>query len=1100
METKYKVRQILTLAVFILWSSLVKVKATEYYVSPSGNDSNSGTSVQAAWRTLDKVNIIDLNLADKVFLEAGHDYPGNLFLTAEDAGTPEYPVVIGSYGSGRARIKAGDGSGVTVLAPAARAVEKLTLKVVKVDSEETAGGDGKGANAVDGNPNTIWHTQWHDASPAHPHEIIIQFDPPCKIKGLTYLPRQEMGDNDGTIEGYEIYVSADGKDFGQPVKKGEFFPYGKDKKTVLFEPKQCGFVKLVALSEVNEHAWTTAAEIGVIQEDEQVALDEIVIRTGLALAAPLPFTSVSVIRPDPLEAQLVAGTFATPKDGAVPFPAADATDGKPTRAWTVVTANANDVFKGGNDTAFAGGWVYATVESATDRIELLEAYGHRSVFVNGDPRGGNEFSYDFVSIPVKLKAGTNEFLFSVGRGFLAAKLVPAPAVAFISGYDVLAPSLVAGRDTDGSVGVVVVNASMQPLSGARIRIASDLPEKDAWVDLHVIPALTEKKIALPARFTSSTAGTAGSMHPAQVTLAASDGTVLGTFSVDLATVSSTDMRVVTRISTIDGSAQYYALVPSTANSADGYPIPGILFSLHGANNEATGVAEDIAPKKETHVVFPTNRRPHGFAWEDWGCIDFTEAVAHARANLVNDPRRSWLTGHSMGGHGTWLLGARFPDEFAAIAPTAGFVRDFAPSRATSAGTAPTEDPAEAMLLRAGRANYILSIKENYLQQGVYVLHGEADEDVPVSYAREMFKQLAAISHPDFQYYECPGFPHWWSTAHDWPPKIQFLFRHVLPEPKDITRVRFRTWAPQVSHRSAWVRVLQQEKPFEVSSVDVSMDAAKRTITGTTSNVTTLELVPPIALPAVGATADITITLDGQSVTVTPKADTPYLRFRREQGSKDKVVWGLDPSCRNGSKPAPMPASEKTPARGGPFKTAFANGFIAVVGTQGDEATDALLVAKIRYDADQWWVRANGRFEIIPDTAFDPKQYLTRNVILYGNHDQNAAWSKVLGDAPPVDIRNGAFIGPTSRHQGDDIAVMFVYPRADCDQGQVGVVAATGTKGMRAAMRTTVFSRISTIPDLVAFRAAMLTDGVAGVIEAGFFGNDWSVDRGTWIRR
>lgn len=453
----------------------------------------------------------------------------------------------------------------------------------------------------------------------------------------------------------------------------------------------------------------------------------------------------------------------------------------------------------------------------------------------------------------------------------------------------------------------------------------------------------------------------------------------------------------------------------------------------------------------------------------------------------------------MGGHGTWLLGARYPDEFAAIAPTAGFIYDFTPGTATSTGPAPAEDPAAAMLRRAGRASHILSVKENYLQQGVYVLHGEADEDVAVTYAREMFKQLAAISHPDFQYYERPGSPHWWSTAHDWPPKMQFLFRHVLPEPRDITRVRFRTWAPQVSSRNAWVRILQQEKPFEVSSVDVSVDVAKRTITGTTSNVTTLELEPPVPLPAAGATADVTITLDGQSVTVTAKTDTPYLRFRREQGSKDKMVWGLDPSCRGDSRPAPMPTSEKTPARGGPFKTAFANGFIVVVGTQGDEAADALLMAKVHYDADWWWVY-NGRFEIIPDTAFDPKQYLTRNVILYGNHDQNAAWSKVLGDAPPVDVRNGAFIGPTSHHQGDDIAVMFVYPRADCDQAQVGVVAATGTKGMRAAMRTSPFARTSAIPDLVAFRAAMLTDGAAGIIEAGFFGNDWSIEHGTWIRR
>jgi poly(3-hydroxybutyrate) depolymerase len=996
---------------------------------------------------------------------------------------------------GLAGILAGNESAMTI--SAAHAVQKVTLKVVKVDSEET---DGKGVNAVDGNPNTFWHTQWKAASPAHPHEIIIQLDPPCKIKGLTYLPRQDVGDEEGTIEGYEIYVSADGKDFGQPVKKGEFFPYGKDKRTVLFEPKQCGFVKLVALSEMNGQAWASAAEIGVIQEDEQVAMDELVICSGLALAAPSTFTRVSVIRPDPLEAQLVVGTFATPKDGAVPFPAADTSDGEPAHAWTAVTANANGFFEGGNNTAFHGGWVYATVESATERVMLLEAYGHTSVFVNSDPRGGNDFPYDFVRIPVKLKAGTNEFLFSVVRGFLAAKLVPAPAAAFISGYDILAPSLVAGRDTDGPVGVVVVNASEQPLSGARIRIASDLPEKDAWIDLHVIPALTEKKIALPARFTSSTVGITGSKHPAQVTLAASDGTILDTLSMDLATVSSTDMRVVTRISTIDGSAQYYALVPSSANSEDGDPIPGILFYLHGNSTEATSVAEDFGPMKEAHVVCPTNRRPHGFAWDDWGCIDFIEAVAHARANLVHDPRRSWLTGHSMGGHGTWLLGARFPDEFAAIAPTAGFVYEFGRSGIASTDTAPPEDPVKAMLLRAGRASHVLSIKENYLQQGVYVLHGDTDEDVSVGHAREMFKQLAAISHPDFQYYERPGSPHWWSTAHDWPAKMQFLFGHVLPEPKDITRVRFRTWAPQVSCRNAWVRVVQQEEPFEVSSVDVSMDAAQRTISGTTSNVTTLELVPPIALPTAGATADITITLDGQSITMTPKSGMPYLRFRREQGSKDTAVWRLDPSCGDGSKPVPMSAREKTPARGGPFKMAFTNGFIAVVGTQGDEASDAFLTAKVRFDADQWWVRANGSFEIIPDTAFDPKQYLGHNVILYGNHDQNAAWSKVLGDALPVDVRNGVFIGPTSRHRGDDIAVMFVYPRVDCDQGQVGVVAATGVAGMRAAIRTSVFHRLHAIPDLVAFRAAMLTDGAASVIEAGFFGNDWSIEHGTWIKR
>jgi phospholipase C len=148
-----------------------------------------------------------------------------------------------------------------VAAPAAPV--KIALKVVKVDSEETAGENGAGANAVDGDTNTIWHTQWQDATPECPHEIVIELTPAATIKGLTYLPRQDDSEN-GTIKGYELYVSNDGNNFGQPVAKGEF-ENSKDLKTVTFAPQACRFIKLKALSEANDGAWTSAAEIGVVQ-------------------------------------------------------------------------------------------------------------------------------------------------------------------------------------------------------------------------------------------------------------------------------------------------------------------------------------------------------------------------------------------------------------------------------------------------------------------------------------------------------------------------------------------------------------------------------------------------------------------------------------------------------------------------------------------------------------------------------------------------------------------------------------------------------------------------------------------------------------------
>jgi hypothetical protein len=142
----------------------------------------------------------------------------------------------------------------------------VKLKVVSVDSEETGAQNGYAANAVDGDPNTYWHTQWQSNSPGLPHEIIIELLPPTVIRGFRYLPRQDESDH-GTIKDYEFYVSDEGTNFGQPVKKGTFEP-GKGEQIETFDPVNCRFIKLRAISEITGQPWTSAAEIGVIQAGE----------------------------------------------------------------------------------------------------------------------------------------------------------------------------------------------------------------------------------------------------------------------------------------------------------------------------------------------------------------------------------------------------------------------------------------------------------------------------------------------------------------------------------------------------------------------------------------------------------------------------------------------------------------------------------------------------------------------------------------------------------------------------------------------------------------------------------------------------------------
>ena len=78
------------------------VNGTTYYVdSKGGDDSNDGTAEGKAFRTLDKVNALDLEPGDTVLLKKGSVFEDQaLTFTKEDSGTAEAPVKVSTYGEG----------------------------------------------------------------------------------------------------------------------------------------------------------------------------------------------------------------------------------------------------------------------------------------------------------------------------------------------------------------------------------------------------------------------------------------------------------------------------------------------------------------------------------------------------------------------------------------------------------------------------------------------------------------------------------------------------------------------------------------------------------------------------------------------------------------------------------------------------------------------------------------------------------------------------------------------------------------------------------------------------------------------------------------
>ncbi|WP_177204725.1 right-handed parallel beta-helix repeat-containing protein [Hymenobacter arizonensis] len=90
------------------------VFATDYYVSTSGSDSNAGTAAGSAWRTIEKVNNQTFGPGDRVLFQAGQTFAGTIYLTAADGGVASNPVTVGSFGTGRATINGGAGSGLSL--------------------------------------------------------------------------------------------------------------------------------------------------------------------------------------------------------------------------------------------------------------------------------------------------------------------------------------------------------------------------------------------------------------------------------------------------------------------------------------------------------------------------------------------------------------------------------------------------------------------------------------------------------------------------------------------------------------------------------------------------------------------------------------------------------------------------------------------------------------------------------------------------------------------------------------------------------------------------------------------------------------------------
>lgn len=801
--------------------------------------------------------------------------------------------------------------------------------------------------------------------------------------------------------------------------------------------------------------------IAVAQPATELAADARSVVVGEALAIEsLARGGRSLIVTDPIEASLVRGDWTRPAPGdEVSTP-----DGRSAR-WQSLRANEDGVFSG----RLARGYVHVIVRSDTDRIMMLHARGHRHVLVNGVRRGGDVYNLGFTVLPIELREGENELLFRGARGRLHIELREPEGELVWVGQDLTLASAIEGSPMALLLAAPVANATTRQLLGVGGEVLSSdgMSRRRMASGLGAIPPLGVRKLALNYGWDGN-----GQDEPPTFNVRAATedeaGPATRTHELSLRLRKPHERHDRTFISGIDGSVQYYAVTPRP-NGADGSH--GLIMSLHGASVEARNQAAAYEAKPWATIVAPTNRRPFGFDWEDWGRLDALEVFEHAvrTAESVGDPielDRRWLTGHSMGGHGTWQVGAHFAPRFVAIGPSAGW-RDF--WSYGGAGQFDEDDPIGTVLNTATNASRTLLLERNYEDLGVYVLHGDADDNVPVSQARFMRERLGAF-HTDFAYYEQAGAGHWWGNrCVDWPPMMRFFQdRSIeLAPPKE----RFTTVSPAISGEARLVRIVRQARSMSPTSIECARATENEPITVSTDNVLAFEL-----LAGANDEQQAAVRIDGQQLEHT---STRFVRDDLE--SPWRSVDAFDTALKGAD-------------RDGPFKHAFDNRVVFVYATGGTAEENAWAMAKARYDADVWQYRANGSVDVVSDTAFDvdDPSHADRNVIVYGCADTHLLWNTLLGGCPIRIARGNVRVGDRVL-EGEDIAAHFVYPRPGSEEALVGVVSGTGAVGRRLADPARYFVSGVGYPDWMLTTPTVLTAGQEGVAAAGFFGPDWSVD-------
>lgn len=533
-------------------------------------------------------------------------------------------------------------------------------------------------------------------------------------------------------------------------------------------------------------------------------------------------------------------------------------------------------------------------------------------------------------------------------------------------------------------------------------------------------------------------------------------------------------------SAVDGSVQPYGLIVP-AGYRPGRPMR-LDVVLHGSTrpvgmselrfmlpfDEGDGSGGAPPPAQDWIELRPLGRVENCYRWA--GETDVFEAIADVCRRYTIDRGRIVLRGMSMGASGTWHLGLKHPDSWAALGPYCGYVDTLNFSRTPlpnfiPVGPLPPHQERILPLLDsvgyAANAEMVPAVaamgeKDVFFQ--AHVLMGEA-------FRREGLAFTNLIS---------PG------TGHVQDPvthaeQMRRIAGHVAPEPdRNPDRLRFVTHSLRYP-RCRWLEILGLERHYERAEVRAGLAPDG-----------VLELHPNdnVRLLAVAGSR----LNDGVSrIRIAGRAVEPAHRGRDDEAmvfARAGARWQARGRLRRER------LQGKRPGVQGPIDDAFMSEFLCVrgTGTPWHRVVDSAARARLGRFAGAWRQYWRGDCPVADDDRVTAEELRSRNVVLFGDPGSNRLIREALPHLPLHWDRRQVRLGG-SRYRSERVLPVLIAPSPWASDRYVVLNTghSFGEKEL-ASLNYLLFPRLGdwAVLDL---HAPPLEDGPQ-VLAAGFFDERW----------